>query len=96
MFRFLPLVPDNLMSIAEGFQPKYGSYSAHEGTDLTEGATTLAPTPVVLAAKFPEDVVLPTMTGAAPLDDFAEVVSADVLPWRCPGQCLDTAHSGCD
>ena len=48
-----------------------------EGTDLPEGATTLVPPPVVLAAKFPEDVVLPTMAGAAPLADFAEVVAAD-------------------
>ena len=72
------------MSIAKGFQPEYGSCSAcglwevgsmlQEGADLTEGAATVAPPPVVLAVKFPEDVVLQTMAGAAPLADFAEVV----------------------
>ena len=78
--QILPSVPDNLMSIAEEFQVEYGSCSGsmlQEGADIPEGATTVAPPPVVLAAKFPNDVVLPTMAGAAPLADFAEVVAAD-------------------
>ena len=52
--QILPSVLDNLMSIAEGFQPEYGSCSARgllwgagsmlqEGADLTEGAVTVTP-----------------------------------------------------
>ena len=37
----------------------------------------MAPSPVVVAVKISEDVVLPTIAGAAPLADFAEVVAAD-------------------
>ena len=48
-----------------------------EGADLTEGVTTVAPSPVVLAAKISEDVVLPTIARAVPLADFAEVIAAD-------------------
>ena len=48
-----------------------------EGADLTEGVASVAPSPVVLAAKLSEDVVLPTIAGVAPLTDFAEVVAAD-------------------
>ena len=40
-------------------------------------ATTVAPSPIVVAAKISEDVVLPTIAGVAPLADFAEVVAAD-------------------
>ena len=48
-----------------------------EGADSTEGVATVAPSLVVLAAKVSEDVVLPTIAGAAPLAEFAEVVAAD-------------------
>ena len=79
--RILPSVPDNLMSIAEGFQPENGSCSTRGlfwetgsmlqgGADLTEGVTTLVPSPVVLEAKFPEDVVLPTIAGRRPRPIF--------------------------
>ena len=82
---------DNLMSIAEGFQPENGSCSTRglhweagimlqEGADLSEGVATVAPSLVVLVAKSSEDVVLPTIAGAAPLADFAEVAAGILFP----------------
>ena len=66
--QILPSVSDNLVGIAEGFQPENGSCSTsgllweagsmlQEGADLTEGIATVAPSPVVLAAKISEDIV---------------------------------------
>ena len=51
-----------------------------EGADLSEGVATVAPYLVVLAAKSSEDVVLPTIAGAAPLADFAEVAAGILFP----------------
>ena len=67
--RILPSVSDSLVGIADELQPENGSCSTRgllwevgsmlqEGADLTEGVTTVAPSPVVLAAKISEDVVL--------------------------------------
>ena len=86
--QIFPSVSDNLVGIAEGLQPENGSCSTRgllweagsilqEGADLTKGVATVAPSPVILAAKISEDVALPTIAGAVPLANFAEVVAAD-------------------
>ena len=86
--RNLPSVSDSVVVIAEGFQSEDRTSSEcgplreagsvlHERADFAGGVAAVATSPVVLAEDNTDGVMLPTVAGAAPLADFAEVVAAD-------------------
>ena len=86
--RSLSSVSDSVMLVAEGFQPDDWTHSGSglprrdrrvmdECTDFAGGAAAVATSPAVFVGDVTVGVMLPTVAGAAPLADFAEVVAAD-------------------
>ena len=86
--QILSSVLDSVMVVAKGFQPddwtRLGSgLPRRKGSVMDEcaafagGVAAVATSPVVFVGDVAVEVMLPTVAGAAPLADFAEVVAAD-------------------
>ena len=86
--RILSFVSDSVMLVAGGFQPDDLTHSGSglprrdgrvmdECTYFAGVAAAVATSPAVFVGDVAVGVMLPTVAGAAPLANFAEVVAAD-------------------